>query len=113
VTAWNWSRLLARSSGGRQAIYDERFLGRWHELLAALGDESRVEFTEHEATQLLTVFAVNWEYLPQSRVDPDSRYHLVVFDLIGSSDHLAVALVARTLRPDQIVVTHPLVAQRF
>lgn len=62
MTTWNWSRLLARSSDGRQAIYDERF---------------------------------------------------VVFDLVGASDHLAVACLGRALRPDQIVVTHPLTVRRF
>ncbi len=113
MTAWDWSKLLARSADGRQAIYDERFLGRWHDLLTTLGRPDQVEFTEHEATQLLTVFAVNWEYLSPTRTDPEARYHLAVFDLADSTDHIAIAFVARALRPDQIVVTHPLIIRRL
>ncbi len=110
---WDWSKLLARSADGRQAIYDERFLGRWDDLVATLGGLGTFDFTEHEASQLLTVFAVNWNYLPQSRTDPEVRYHLAVFTITGTTDHIAVSFVARALRPDQIVVTHPLIVRRF
>jgi len=113
VTPWDWSRLLAQSAEGRQAIYDERFNGRWTELLDTIGGHDRIEFTQHEASQLLTVFAVNWDHLPQSRVDPDARYHLVVFSLTATTDHIAISFVARALRPDQIVITHPLIIRRL
>jgi hypothetical protein len=110
---WDWSRLLARSAEGRQAIFDERFLGRWDDLMATVDGIGIFDFTEHEASQLLTVFAVNWEHLPQTRADPEARYHLVVFNVAGNTDHVAVSFVARPLRPDQIVVTHPLIVRRF
>lgn len=113
MTDWNWSRLLARSADGRQAIYDERFLGRWNDLLAGLAEQGSVEFTEQEATQLLTVFAVNWEVLHPIPADPTARYHLVVFDLLGTANHVGIAFVAEALRFDQIVVTHPLLIRRF
>jgi hypothetical protein len=37
----------------------------------------------------------------------------VVSDLTGTTDHIAFSFVARALRPDQIVITHPLVIRRL
>jgi hypothetical protein len=110
---WDWSRLLARSAQGRRAIFDERFMGRWDELVADVGGLGIIDFTEVEAMQILTVFASNWEYLAQDPDDPDSRYHLVVFDVTATTDRVGVAFIGRALRPDQLIITHPVIVRRF
>lgn len=106
----DWSRLLAGSATGRRAIYDERFPSRWDELEADLG---AIDFTEHEAGQLLTVFASHWEYLPVAADRDDVRYHVVVVRLLDSADQIGVALFARALRDDQLVVAYPLLVRRL
>ena len=111
--SWDWSQLLARSADGRRAIYDERFMGRWDGLVASVGGLGIFDFTEHEAMQLLTVFATQWDHLPQEADDPDFRYHLVVFDVTATTDRVAIRFAARALRPDQIVVTHPRIVRRL
>jgi hypothetical protein len=54
--AFDWTRLIAGSALGRRAIYSEQFPGRWLELEADLGGPGALDFTEHDASQLLTVF---------------------------------------------------------
>lgn len=69
-----------------------------------LGGPGSLDFTEHEASQLLTVFATHWEHLPPTEQTDEIRYHLVVLDAPIRSAHVAVAFVARQLRSDQILV---------
>ena len=102
-----WTRLVAGSAEGRRAIYSEQFPGRWADLETDLGGPGALDFTEHEASQLLTVFATHWEHLPPTEQTDEIRYHLVVLDAPIRSAHVAVAFVARRLRPDQIVVAYP------
>ena len=110
--SWDWSRLLVRSADDRRAIYDERFIGRWDDLVASVGGLGIFDFTEYEAMQLLTMFATQWDRLPQQADDPDSRYQLVVFDVTATTDRVTVRFTAQAPRPDQIVVTHPKIVGR-
>ncbi|MDH3730048.1 MAG: hypothetical protein OES13_02815 [Acidimicrobiia bacterium] len=105
-----WARLVAGSATGRRAIYGERFPARWDELEATLGV---LDFTEHEAGQLLTVFAAHWDHLPAAADQNDIRYHLVVLTLATTNESVAVAFYARALRPDRIVVAYPLLVRRL
>ena len=98
---------------GRQAIYDERFIGRWDDLVASVGGLGIFDFTEHEAMQLLTVFATRWDRLPQQADNPDFRYQLVVFDVTATTDRVVVRFAARALRSDQVVVTDPRIVRRL
>ncbi|MDH5290242.1 MAG: hypothetical protein OEY41_09600 [Acidimicrobiia bacterium] len=50
---------------------------------------------------------LHWEHLPAIEQTEEIRYHLVVLDAPARSAHVAVAFVARQLRPDQIVVAYP------
>ncbi|MEZ5410007.1 MAG: hypothetical protein R2761_18405 [Acidimicrobiales bacterium] len=105
--AFDWTGLIAGSAEGRRAIYSEQFPGRWADLKADLGGPGALDFTEHEASQLLTVFATHWEHLPPTEHTDEICYHLVVLQVPIPSAHVAVAFVARQLRPDQIVVAYP------
>ncbi|MGF1600306.1 MAG: hypothetical protein ACFCVK_25975 [Acidimicrobiales bacterium] len=105
----DWSRLVAGSATGRRAIYGERFPARWDELEAATGE---IDFTEHGAAQLLTVFATHWDHLPLADDRNDIRFHLVVLALAETNDEAAIAFYARALRADRLVVAYPLVVLR-
>ncbi len=105
--AFDWTRLVAGSAEGRRAIYSEQFPGRWANVETDLGGPGALDLTEHEASQLLTVFATHWEYLPPTEQADEIRYHLVVLDAPIRSARVAVAFIARQLRPGQIVVACP------
>lgn len=108
--AFGWARLVAGSATGRRAIYGERFPARWDELEAVSG---LLDFTEHEAGQLLTVFAAHWDHLPPAAGQDNIRYHLVVLDVAGTTEQVAVAFYGRALRLEQIVVAYPVIVRRF
>ena len=110
AAALEWARLVAGSATGRRAIYGERFPGRWDELEAEVGI---LDFTEHEAGQLLTVFATHWDHLPAAADRDDVRYHLVILTNAGSDEYVAVAIYARALRPDRVVVAYPVLVRRL
>jgi hypothetical protein len=95
-------------AGGRS--HGERFSGRWDELEADVGI---LDFTEHEAGQLLTVFATHWDHLPTAADRDDVRYHLVVLTIAGTDENVAVAVYARALRPDRLVVAYPVLVRRL
>ncbi len=105
-----WAGLVAGSATGRRAIYGERFPARWDELEAAVGI---IDFTEHEAGQLLTVFATHWDHLPIAADRDDIRYHLVVLALAATSVKVAIAFHARALRPDRVVVAYPVLVRQI
>ena len=95
---FDWARLIAGSASGRRAIYGEQFPARWAELEVDQGGVGIIEFTEHEASQLLTVFATHWEHLPASDQTDQIRYHLVMLEAPARSSQVAVAFFARALR---------------
>jgi hypothetical protein len=105
-----WAALVVGSASGRRAIYGERFPARWDELEAGIG---LLDFTEHEAGQLLAVFATHWDHLPIAADRDDVRYHLVVLTIAGSDENVAVAVYARALSPDRVVVAYPALVRRL
>ena len=105
-----WAGLVVGSASGRRAIYGERFPARWDELEADVG---LLDFTEHEAGQLLAVFATHWDHLPTAADRDDVRYHLVVLTIAGSDENVAVAVYARALSPDRVVVAYPVLVRRL
>ncbi|MGB5760305.1 MAG: hypothetical protein WBM50_25555 [Acidimicrobiales bacterium] len=62
---------------------------------------------------MLAVFATYWDHLATAADRDDVRYHLVVLNIAGTDEHVAVAIYARALSPDRVVVAYPVLVRRL
>ncbi len=108
----NWQQLSV-SIDGRSSIFGEDFPARWEALSAEAGGPGLRDFREHEALQLLTIFAVHWETLAAFDDRTNQRVHDSVLDVADTEERVAVRFIAIELASGQVIVAEPILIKRL